>query len=381
MKKILGFIFVTCLLCVNAWAGEYSGLVPGVSTKADAEKELGKPARIFSDANRIDYCVKGHDLKRLSIVYDETSGVIQGIDLFFDINYDRDQLKEWFGLEGKSQRRYDANGNMVEYFQEEGIELHYNGPEITDTINFLRHRDADLKDIKKEEKPIVRKSEGFDNCPADAEKYAKKADPFIEKDQYKEAIPYLQNAAQCDPERVIYGSMLGYAYLQTGRLDEAIEAARKVINRSEDYISYSVLGTAYFRKKDHHSAIPYFEKAVNFPQDMKLIDNLEFLGVCYYNEGRLNEALTTMVKAHKRDKNSPLNVYYLAVISDRLGNQADAKFYYKKYLKLKHNNKDMNFAAKERLSVLNRQPKQKSARSLSGVVGAVLADMKDFNSN
>jgi len=45
----------------------------------------------------------------------------------------------------------------------------------------------------------------------------------------------------------------------------------------------------------------------------------------------------------------------LAAVSDRLGNKGDAKVFYKKYLRLKHNDNDMNFMAKERLSVLQKK--------------------------
>lgn len=377
MKKRVGIFLLFYFLCANVLAGEYEGLTPGVSTKADADKVLGVSTRVLLKGQRFDYSPEGHDLKRLSVLLQQDQNTIQSIDLFFKEIYSADQVKEWFDLGGPFREDLDKKGKLRQVFEGKGIVLHFAGRFEKDGVEYLSHAGLSEDGIH-----ILSVTEtDLQACPAAAAKYADEADVYIQKDQYAQAIPHLKKAALCDPNKAVYSRMLAFSYYQDGQLNKAIEAAQKTIVRQDDYIAYSVLGTSYWRKKDCRSAIPYLEKAVAFKEDKKRIDNLEFLGVCYYNEGRLNEALTTMVKANKRNRKSPLSVYYLGVISDRLGNQADAKDFYKRYLRLRHKDKDMNFAAKERLSVLKRQSKIKSKRSFSDAFGAVMKDLKDFNSD
>jgi len=343
---------MTCLLLVPimATAGEYAGLTPGSSTKKDAERVFGSPVDKIGSEKSV-YSPEGHDLQRLSVdFYDD--GMVKSINLLFNQPYAVDKVKEWFGLQGPPDQMDEMMGRRVETYKDQGIKIVFEGLSSGSDIIQLSH--VDLPERKKI--PVVKMavSESVDRCPAAAEKYANEADPFIQKDQYAQAITPLKKAAMCDPNRTIYSSMLAFSYWKASRLDEAIDWAKKTLNIEKDYIAYCVLGSSYWEKKDCDSAVPYLEKAVSFSQD-KGKNNLELLGACYYQKGRLNDALTTLVKSHKRDRQSYLTLYYLAATSDRLGNKPDAKFYYKKFLRTKKGNQDMIFAAKERLSVLSRE--------------------------
>lgn len=90
---------------------------------------------------------------------------------------------------------------------------------------------------------------------------------------------------------------------------------------------------------------------------------------------RFDDALDTMVKVRKRNKKSPINAYYLGVISDRRGNAADAKYYYKEYLKLNHPNKEMNDNAKKRLEKMNYDAGRKMGEKIGGGIFTILKEM------
>jgi len=333
-----------------ALAGEYSGITPGVSTRSDAQREFGAPVN-ETGVDKCDYSPEGHDLKKLSAeFYDD--GTLKSIDLLFNKPYAVDKVKEWFDLQGRPDQTDEMMGRRVELYKKKGVKIVFENLDADSDIIQLSHVDVSGR----KEAPVAKiaVSKSVDSCPGAAEKYANEADPFIQKDQYAKAIAPLKKAAMCDPNRVIYSSMLAFSYWKADQLDEAIDWAKKTLNIEKDYIAYCVLGSSYWEKKDCDSALPYLEKAVSFSKD-KGKDNLELLGACYYQKGRLNDALSTLVKSNKRDRQSYLTLYYLAATSDRLGNKPDAKFYYKKFLRTKKGNQDMIFAAKERLSVLSRE--------------------------
>ena len=375
MKNFILLILFILISTQNMYAGEYEGLTPGVSTKADADKVLGESVKYDSKNKIYNYSPEGHDLAALSIHLNDNN-IIDRIHLVFLESYDADQIKEWFGLPNTPTSAKIEEDHLVELYNDQGIKITHKNATPNSAIIQLSH--VYLSENKQTaQKPKIK---SIDSCPESAETFAQKADPFIKGNQYRQAIPHLKQAVECNPNKIIYSSMLAYAYWETGDLNNAINIAKQVIDKDEDYISYSILGNAYWQKKDYRKAIPYLEKAVTFKEDRKKHDNLEFLGSCYYEEGRLQKALTSFAKSYKRNKRSPISIYYIALISDRLGEKGDARLYYKKYLELNHNNKDMQSAAKERLSILNREKTSKKNISNKAVnlFKTIQQELKDF---
>ncbi len=219
----------------------------------------------------------------------------------------------------------------------------------------------------------------IESCPGAARKYYEEAETYFDDDQHKQAVVLLNKASLCNPNKALYSTMLAYSYSELGERRKAIKAAKHSVDLEDDHEAYSLLGLLYWEDKDCRSAIPYLEKAIATENNKEKSENVELLGACFYKENRLNEALNILVKSYKRNKKSPLTVYFLAAVSDRLDNKNDAKHYYKKYLRLRHDDKDMNFMAKERLSVLTRSTRKKSAGSWGDAFGTALKDLKDYS--
>ncbi len=356
MKKTLFIALCFCFCAANIYAGEYSNLTPGVSTKKDADKEFGKSVRSTENGKRFDYSTAGHNLKRLSVVLKKDGATIQSIDLFFEEAYIKSQVVEWFDLKGTVEKTYDISGNRIEYYEKNEIKIYFEGAEESAGVFILRYMDIPEQTIvakKVIEKNIASKQ--MAGCPEAARKYYQDSESYFDNDQHNKAAPLLNKASLCDPDNALYSTMLAYSYWQLGEHRKAIKAAKHSVSIESDHEAYSLLGVLYWEEKDCRSAVPYLEKAVATEKNKKKNENLELLGACYYQEGRLNEALNTLVKSSKRNSKSPLTMYFLAAVSDRLGNKSDAKVFYKKYLRLKHDDKDMNFMAKERLSVLQKK--------------------------
>ena len=83
-----------------------------------------------------------------------------------------------------------------------------------------------------------------------------KADVLFTQEKYKEVIPLLEAYVAENPESVRERSKLGFAYLKTGRIDDAITTFEKtlVIVPGEPY-STLYLGLAYLNKEEYDKAI------------------------------------------------------------------------------------------------------------------------------
>lgn len=137
---------VTCvaaILCAVAlaFAGEFEGLTPGVSRKADADRALGPPVREVVPGTRFDYDPAKHDARRISIKYSGSGQVIETIDLYFKANYPKSQYQQWFKLEAPARSAFDGDGNLIEYYSPAGLALHYAGPDDQSPVEFFSHFD------------------------------------------------------------------------------------------------------------------------------------------------------------------------------------------------------------------------------------------------
>jgi tetratricopeptide (TPR) repeat protein len=144
-KKVAFFavriLALAVCLCLVAFAGEFAGLKPGMSKKADADRVLGQPIREVVPGERYDYNPAKHDARRISIKFQRNTLVIESIDLYFKENYPKRQYQEWFKLGSPTRTSIDANGNLVEYYSPSGLALHYTGPDPQSTVEFFSHFD------------------------------------------------------------------------------------------------------------------------------------------------------------------------------------------------------------------------------------------------
>jgi tetratricopeptide (TPR) repeat protein len=83
-----------------------------------------------------------------------------------------------------------------------------------------------------------------------------KGNVMLSHEKYNEAIPVFEKYLDEHPDSIEARSRLGFAYLKTGRLDEAISTFREVIKvRSGEPYSVLYLGTAYLNKGEIGRAI------------------------------------------------------------------------------------------------------------------------------
>jgi len=129
-------------------AGSYMDLKPGSSEKKDADRVFGNTVREMFSLRRYDYSPQGHDLKRLSLVLKEDRKIIESIELYFKAVYPPQEVKQWFSLDMPDQTSFDREGNLIEYYTDQGLALYYDGPQPGSGVRMLSHYDP-LATVKK----------------------------------------------------------------------------------------------------------------------------------------------------------------------------------------------------------------------------------------
>lgn len=156
------------------------------------------------------------------------------------------------------------------------------------------------------------------------------------------------------------------------RLNKEQNAAfvRKVQKKFAGYYSR---GKRAMAQENYAGAIEYFKKSVKTHP----LKSYRYIGVCYLHQKQFKEALKYIVKAFKMDKKSPVSTFYLANCCDNMGKIIDAKYYYKKYLKMKYSNPKLNSYANRRLKELKKKKRKKNwSGELLRVMDAILKEIK-----
>ena len=129
------------------------GLIPGVSTKQDADRILGKPIKEVKKGIRYDYDPKPFRAGRISILFDAHTRTIEFIDLYFKQKHDKSWYRNALKLKKPSGTDIDDEERLIEFYETVGISLYYDGPKNTYPIRYFSHYDTALFE-QKEEKSI-----------------------------------------------------------------------------------------------------------------------------------------------------------------------------------------------------------------------------------
>lgn len=131
-------------------------------------------------------------------------------------------------------------------------------------------------------------------------------------------------------------------------------------------------GRELMLNKNYSDAIPHFKRSLKSQPH----DSHQALGICYYHTGRFKEAEKQIEEAYKRNKKVPLNAFYLAASLDQRDKITQAIHFYKKYLKLNHNNKEMVGYAQHRLKALGNKRGRPNKDALIQIIDAILKEIE-----
>ncbi len=135
------------------------------------------------------------------------------------------------------------------------------------------------------------------------------------KNEPEQALTHLQKAYEINPRFTQAKVMTSIILLRQKRIDEAINEAKKALEKDEgNALAHNILGSAYLAKGMHSEGIEQFNKAIAI--DPKLIDVHIKKGILNFGKGRIKEAeaeLKTAVQINPEilDTRMILAAYYL----------------------------------------------------------------------
>ena len=159
MIKTLSILFFLVFFVSAAYADTYMDLRPGVSTKKDAERVLGKPTKEVIKGLRYDYSPEGHDAARLSLTFQGDPQIIETIEIHFLEPYSKDQLRKMLNLGQTMQTRADHDGNLSEFYLDSGIGLHYDGSHDASPVKYFTHFDPSSLKLEQDHESIRKDSD------------------------------------------------------------------------------------------------------------------------------------------------------------------------------------------------------------------------------
>ena len=101
------------------------------------------------------------------------------------------------------------------------------------------------------------------------------------------------------------------------------------------------------------------------------------MGICYYHLGQYPEARECLEKAIKLDESQPVSWFYGAANMDALNRTNGAMDGYRRYLKLQHDNTEMNAFARKRLDALTRKRGAGLTDQLLRAIDAITREIED----
>jgi len=122
-------------------------------------------------------------------------------------------------------------------------------------------------------------------------------------------------------------------------------------------------------------AVSYFQKSLK--ANSHTMESYQGLGICYYHLGKHQEARKFFENAIKMDESQPLSWFYGAANMDALNKRNGAMGGYRQYLKLNHDNAEMNAFARKRLDALTRNRGGGLSDQLLRVLDAITSEIEN----
>jgi tetratricopeptide (TPR) repeat protein len=157
------------------------------------------------------------------------------------------------------------------------------------------------------------------------------------------------------------------------RIDEEQLAAYQKEGQAKFSSDYA-RGRELMAEENYSGAIECFQRSLE--SKAQIMESYQGLGICYYHLGKYKEARKSIENTLKLDKNQPLSWFYGALNMDALDRRNGAMDAYKRYLKLNHDNAEMNAFAQTRLEELRKNRRSDWGSQLLKIIDAIKKEIK-----
>jgi tetratricopeptide (TPR) repeat protein len=296
--KVVPWVLMSLLLfsLPTAVAGTFMKLEPGVSTKTDVDRILGRPTRVIAAGERYDYEKEKTQTRRISVQYYPKNMVVQRIDVYPIDSNTKAQYKSWLGLKQPQKKSKDMDGNLVEYYAAEGIALHCDGPDDTAAVRYFSHFDPAAPTPKKYPPKMI---PPLEDRPKDEEYYVKESDKALEEKNWARAKNIITQGLQKYPDypELLHSYAAYYLKNKNEPLQKRIRESKNSMYRayklkpSGEYAAEMGWLHWYFHN-DCILALSYYEEAEQKGLAKEKPGLLYWMGNCYEKAGMYTSAKT-----------------------------------------------------------------------------------------
>ncbi len=394
MKKLkyLYIFFMIFGLADYSLASDFSNIIPGKTTFSAMKKIMGKPDEIAIKGERYIYKYDKDNIERVLITIDPQTKKVVAVNLEFANLLERDYVREKYDLQKPDIITQDVWNNNIEYYKDKNISLHfensqvamlrYYDPEIInpDVLRFEGKGD-ELKtsDMAKAQNVINYNIKALSSIGYEPDSFGQTTAPEPKIKVETAEVKYPKAV-----QKYIKKRTKGKSYLtaqQKNIRQNNVDVDNKIINekdikelqqKKDDYAQAKV----FLEEAKYKQAIPYFKKSLAVHPHK----SHEALGICFLKLKEIKNATKHLNEAMRLNKKAPDTVFFYAILHEELNKPLSAQSYYKKYLRIKHDNPQMNKFAKERLYELKRKRGLSLGRGIFKAFEAINKEMRDFNS-
>jgi len=149
----------------SAYAGQFMGIEPGISTEQETTKVLGKSEKHIKDPidkeEWYEFNAKKYDLRRLVVAFSKEMHIVKHIDVYPLEDYDKEKYTFWFQAEVPFESSHDQNGKLIEIYLPQYVALHYAGSTDRSPVQYFSHLDPQLFSSVSDSVNTPRKQRGF----------------------------------------------------------------------------------------------------------------------------------------------------------------------------------------------------------------------------
>lgn len=145
MKTNVSISALLVLIAATAYShaqSAYRGIMPGTSTKAQAERVLGSPAKAVS-ATLSEYAGTS-EVDKIYVQYRADSSVVERIELLYGEGVSKGEIVAKFKLPTESAWKVNARGNVEEYYSGRNIVLTFEGEDKSGGVRRVGHYSPEL---------------------------------------------------------------------------------------------------------------------------------------------------------------------------------------------------------------------------------------------